>query len=156
MGDELHIIPGRSIGPFRLGEPGEPQVALLDGERTVEMRGAMRVVLTRDVSLFIEDGVVTQVGIHGEHPACTAEGLRLGMKLGQVQGRLRVDPVDEVLLLEGVAGLCFSTDEGTGRAATANLERGEPVVLSRKDRITWIGVIPPENDSHEVVPVRLK
>ncbi|MCY0995187.1 hypothetical protein OV203_49125 [Nannocystis sp. ILAH1] len=156
MGDELQIIPGRSIGPFRLGEPGEPQVALLEGERTVEMRGAMRVVLTRDVSLFIEDGVVTQVGIHEEHPACTAEGLRLGMTLGQVQGRLLADPVDEVLLLAGVAGLCFSTDEGLERAATANLERGEPVVLSSTDRISWIGVILPENDSPEAVPVRLK
>ncbi|WP_434416885.1 hypothetical protein [Nannocystis pusilla] len=100
--------------------------------------------------------MVTQVGIHEEHPACTAEGLRLGMTLGQVQGRLLADPVDEVLLLEGVAGLCFSTDEALTRAATASLERGEPVVLSRKDRITWIGVVPPENDSPEAVPVRLK
>ncbi|MDC0667011.1 hypothetical protein [Nannocystis radixulma] len=158
MHEDPRIIPGRGIEPFEVGRSGESQIALLTGEQAVEARGTMRVVKTRDVTLFIEDEVVTQVGIHEEHTGRTSDGLRLGMTLGEVAGELMLDPYNEVLLLAGVAGLCFSTDDDAelGRAADEAREEGAPVVLSRADRIMWIGVHLPEIDSPEAVTVRLK
>lgn len=156
MEEQLRIIPGQCIGPFRVGEPAGPQEALLEGAGAVvlEQRGDMRLVHSRDVTLFIEDEVVTQVGIHDEHPGRTAEGLGLGVTLGEIDGVLLLDPVNEVLLLEGVEGLCFSTDEE--REAVAEVEEGRPAVLPQAARISWIGVLPREIDSPEAVPVRLE
>ncbi|WAS97318.1 hypothetical protein [Nannocystis punicea] len=154
--DELRIVPGESIGPFRVGEAIEPQLALLTGDVAVEERGDTRVFTTRDVSLFVEAGLVTQIGIHEEHPGATSEGLRLGMTLGEVEGELLLDPFNEVLLFAGVDGLCFSTGQALEPVAEAALNEAAPAVLSRADRIEWIGVHLREFDSPEAVPVTLE
>jgi hypothetical protein len=133
------IVPDERIGPFRLRQPAGPQRArLTDAEE--EDRDGVLVIRTRDVSLFIEGDVVTQVGIHGEHPGRTADGLRLGTPLAEVRGKLVADLFDEVLRIEGVAGLCFTTDEGMGDIDDADHEEGAVLELPGKDRITWIGV----------------
>jgi len=158
MHESPRIIPGQRIDPFEVGGPGEAQIALLDEEHSVEVRGTMRVVKSRDVSLFIEDDILTQVGIHGGHAGRTSDGLRLGMTLDEVEGELLLDPVNEVLLLPGVAGLCFSTDddEALARVADAAREEGTAPVLAREQRIMWIGVHLPEIDSPEAVAVQLR
>ena len=158
MQDGPRIIPGQRIDSFEVGQPGDAQIALLDGEHSIEVRGAMRVVKSREVSLFIEDDILTQVGIHDGHTGRTSDGLRLGMTLGEVEGELLLDPINEVLLLAGVTGLCFSTEDDGElvRLADAVREEGTTPVLAGDQRITWIGVHLPEIDSPEAVGVRLQ
>jgi hypothetical protein len=139
--DDEQIVPGLRIGPFRLGEAEAPLRARLAGADVKEEdRGAVRVIEGHNVSLFVEDGVVTQVGVHGDHPARTSDGLRLGMTLREVRGTLVADLFDEVLLLDGVAGLCFTTDEGLGDIDDETSDEETVLELPGSDRITWIGV----------------
>lgn len=155
--DDGLIVPGERIGPFRLGQPAGPlRARLTDVEE--EDRDGVLVLETRDVSLFVEDGALTQVGVHGEHPGRTAGGLRLGMTLAEVEGKLVADLFDEVLLLDGVAGLCFATDEGLGDIDDADPDEELVLELPGRDRITWIGVYVAgtgEDEAREFVAVAL-
>lgn len=146
--DDRQIVPGERIGPFRLRAPGGPQRALLTDVEEDD-RGSVLVIESRDVSLFIEEGLVTQVGIHGEHTGQTADGLRLGMRLDEVRGKLVANLFDEVLQLAGVAGLCFSTDEGLGVEEDEERSDDEVLELPGGDTITWIGVYVDGGDDDE-------
>lgn len=155
MHDDEQIVPGLRIGSFHLGEAEGPLRARLTGvDVNEENRDTVRVLELDNVSLFVEDGVVTQVGVHGDHPARTHDGLRLGMTLREVPGRLVADLFDEVLLLDGVAGLCFTTDEGFGDVDDEDLDGEAVLELPGSDRITWIGVFT-ANDEPEFVTVAL-
>ncbi len=158
MHDDEQIVPGLRIGRFHLGEAEAALRARLAGaELNEEDRGTVRVIELDNVSLFVEGGVVTQVGVHGDHPARTRDGLRLGMSLREVAGKLVADPHDEVLLLDGVAGLCFTTDEGLGDVDDDDeYSVDEAVVeLPGSDRITWIGVYMANEDQPTLVAVEL-
>ena len=153
--NDAQIVPGLRIGPFHLGEAEAALRARLAGaEVNEENRDSVRVLELGDVSLFVEDGVVTQVGVHGDHPARARDGLRLGMTLREVPGKLVADLFDEVLLLDGVAGLCFTTDEGFGDVDDEDLDGEAVLELPGSDRITWIGVFT-ANDEPELVAVAL-
>jgi hypothetical protein len=157
MIDDHEIVPGERIGPFRLGAPAGPQLERLAAASPVEeVRDDVRVYETRDVTLFVEHGAVTQVGVHGEHPGQTDSGLRLGMTLDEVKGPIFVDTFNEVLVLAGVPGLCFTTDRDLGPLVEDRAD--DPVELPRGDRISWIGVFAPdeEDEEDEIVEVLLR
>lgn len=155
MHDDEQIVPGQRIGPFHLGEAEGPlRARLADADVNEEDRDTVRVIEIRNVSLYVEGGVVTQVGVRGDHPAQTSDGLRLGMTLREVRGTLVADLFDEVLLLAGVAGLCFTTDEGLGDVDDEDRDDEAVLELPGSDRITWIGVYT-SNDEPALVAVAL-
>ncbi len=156
MLDDDLIVPAERIGPFKVGELGEPQIALLNSViQDEEERGGVKVITTRDVSLFIEHHILTQVGIHGNHPAKTGEGIRLHMKLSELKESLLLDVYDEVLVFDGVPGLCFDVDVDLTPIATAVRESLDPVELPSEATIEWIGVFVADDVSDATVPVTL-
>lgn len=156
MLDDDLIVPAERIGPFKVGELGEPQIALLNSViQDEEERGGVKVITTKDVSLFIEHHILTQVGVHGSHPAKTNDGIRLHMKLGDLSENLHLDVYDEVLVMEGTVGLCFDVDVDLTPIATSVRESLDPVELSRDATIEWIGVFVADDVSDSTVPVKL-
>lgn len=149
--DDQEIVPAEGIGADRLGDSFAAARARLP-ECDVEERGTTRVLHTRDKSLYFDNDLLTQIGIHHQHPGRTADGLRLHQTLAEVRGELVLDAGNGVLLLAGVPGLCFSLAQDLLPLAG---ERPKVLVLPASATITWIGVFRPEDADEPLVRVRL-
>ena len=139
------IEPGRAIGSLQLGQSEDNALKLMPSDHRREDRNGVTVFLHADVSIFTEDGVVTQIGIHGGHTAAGPGGLRLGAslaELGNLHDQLELDVYDAVLLLAEHPGLCFQVSHpGLDLEAFDNEDSAH---LPDAAIVDWIGVFPPE------------
>lgn len=147
------IVPGESIGPFRIGAT-ESEVFAQIGAGSVhrEQREDTQVVHWSDLSFWFDQGVLTQIGAHSKFGGKTAAGIGVGSTLADLssEGELGLDLEDGVILLEDVEGICFDVGDGLPELSKILADElvegadGPGFHLDANWVISWIGVFDPQ------------
>lgn len=133
------IQPGESIGPYRLRMKEADALELGEGWQR-ESRGQMTLHQLPNVTLFVEGGVVTQIGVHGDADVAGPNGSSVGAPLYELTGKLCVDVFEGVLLFEGVRGLSMDVANLDVAELCEDAYVGGIVELPKAAVLSWIGV----------------
>ncbi|MCO4768720.1 MAG: hypothetical protein KDA24_01725 [Deltaproteobacteria bacterium] len=151
--EDDRIIPGESIGPFRLGATESDVLAQIGGGSVHrEQRDDTQVMHWNDLSFWFDQGQLTQIGAHTSFGGRTAAGIGVGSSLADLskEGELGLDLEDGVIILEDVDGICFDVGDGLpemGKMLADELVEGADGPGFHLDAawlISWIGVFDPD------------
>jgi len=105
------LVPGRSAAGVRLGESIN---RVLEGNKpgNIEDRGEVTFYNFGEVSLFVCEGVIYQVGVHNGYSGAI-RGVIIGTTIAEVNRLLGpvVEDEDDNLAVDGIQGWCFESTE---------------------------------------------
>lgn len=130
------IVPGESAGGIRLGQRIN-QVLAVEGSVDAERYHGIEKYVFAAVTLWVRDGLITQVGVRSPYSGKLAQGIGIGSTIGEVEsaiGRIGQDASDNLVVLTS-PGWCFETEVWL---------RGKSARENRAARITEIYVFAPE------------
>jgi len=115
MGFDLNapVIPGRSAAGVQLRQSIN-RVLESNNPTDIEDRGEVTVFRFGEVSLFVREGLIDQIGVHGGYSG-TMRGVAIGTKIAEVNRMLGpvIEDDDDNLAVGGIHGWCFETTEFT-------------------------------------------
>ncbi len=129
------IVPGESAGGIRLGQRIN-QVLATEGSVEAERFHGIEKYVFAAVTLWVRDGLITQIGVRSPYSGKLAQGIGIGSTIGEVEsaiGRIGQDASDNLVVLTS-PGWCFETEVWL---------RGKSPRENRAARITEIYVFAP-------------
>jgi hypothetical protein len=105
------IVPGESAAGIRLGDPISSILEKVNPRQTILIHSD-KCYEFGPVSLWEENGEVTQIGLYAGYRGALAEAIRVGSTIQAVQEKLGqfVEDEDDNLVVESIPGWCFETE----------------------------------------------
>jgi hypothetical protein len=129
------IVPGESAGGIRVGQRIN-QVLAVEGSVEAERFHGVEKYVFGAVTVWVRDGLITQVGVRAPYTGKLAQGIGIGSTIGEVEsaiGRIGQDGEDN-LVVPTSPGWCFETEVWL---------RGKSPRDNRSARVTEIFVFAP-------------
>jgi hypothetical protein len=126
------ILPGRSAAGIEIGSAMTESEVRPDSVRRL---AGCTVFDFKSVSVWIKDGLVTQIGVHAAYEGALGQMIRIGSTLAEVSqwaGCKIIEDEEENLVLECLPGCSFETSDWAGEEIKNNMNAP----------ITWIFVCP--------------
>jgi len=119
------IVPGESAGGIRLGQRIN-QVLAVEGSVEAERFHGIEKYVFAAVTLWVRDGLITQIGVRSPYSGKLAQGIGIGSTIGEVEsaiGRIGQDASDNLVVLTSPDG---ASRPKSGSAESLRARIGRP------------------------------
>jgi hypothetical protein len=112
----MDIIPGKSIGLFKLGMSEDELFNIFEDSYRIEQRANTKVYWSGPAKIWVDNssGKVTQISMGPGYKGSVNGGIMVGSLLNDIRqslGKPYAHPWDDTYRVEGVLGICFELEE---------------------------------------------